>query len=78
MANGEFGHGKVYRIVRPLGIGTIRPSGGGGDVIFSKQVVKGGDAGFDKLKENDPVRYRKYPEKLGEQDIAEEVIPEYD
>lgn len=76
MANGEYGHGKIDALIRPLGIGAIRPDDGGPPVIFPRDAVQGGSAGFDKLQEGEPVRYRKHPSQLGGIDVAQHVLPE--
>lgn len=69
------GIGKIKRLHRSLGIGTITPDTGGEEIIFPAGAVYGGKAGFGNLKEGDSVNYRLYPEQIHSTSFAEDVWP---
>jgi cold shock CspA family protein len=68
--------GRIKRIHRSLGVGTIEPSDGGPEVIFTDDAVKGGQDGFRNLKEGDPVKYRPYPAEIADRQFADDVWPD--
>lgn len=76
MATDESKGGKIKRIYRTQGIGTIRPDSGGGDVIFTDGAVRGGRRGFKNLREGDLVRYRTYPDEIAGKEFAEDIYCE--
>ncbi|MDG3003659.1 hypothetical protein [Paludisphaera mucosa] len=76
MANGVYKHGRIGRINRPLGIGSIQPDDGGEPVIFPSVSVPGGRAGFDDLRPGQKVKYLLRPAEGWPVGIAEDVIPE--
>lgn len=66
------GYGTIERIYRPLGIGVLRTSDGKA-VIFTAGSVKGGNDGFQDLKEGDEVYYRLFDDKIENIGIARDV-----
>lgn len=68
--------GRIKRIHRSLGIGTIEPAEDGSEVIFTNDAVKGGQDGFRDLKEGDIVKYRLYPAEIAGRHFADDVWPE--
>jgi cold shock CspA family protein len=69
-----FGNGKIKRMYRGLGIGIIEPKDKPDEeVFFSERAVQGGRRGFERLGEGDKVRYRQYPQKIGDKDWADDV-----
>lgn len=78
MANGVYGHGRVKRVHRGLGVGTIQPNNGGDEVIFTGGSVRGGARGFEELAEGDRVRYLPYPGMIAGSGFAEDVSPDTD
>ena len=76
MANGVYKHGRIGRISRPLGIGSIHPDDEGDSVIFPSASVQGGQAGFDQLRPGQRVKYLTRPREGWPVEIAEDVIPE--
>ena len=70
------GGGVIKKMHRGLGIGTIQPDGGGPEVVFGESAVKGGANGFDNLTEGGRVKYRPYPETIGNSSFAEDVWPD--
>lgn len=66
------GYGTIEKIYRPLGIGVIK-NRENKQIIFTAGSVKGGDQGFQDLKEGDEVHYRTFDDGIGEIGIARDV-----
>ena len=70
--------GVIKEINRPLGIGAITPNSGSdtGPVLFTPAAVRGGQRRFEELAPGQPVKYRKYPNRIGDADFTEDVEPD--
>lgn len=68
-----YGTGTIDKMYPLLGVGTIKPSDGSAQILFTAKAIKDGPTDFDKLSEKQAVQYHLFGEKIADVRFAESV-----
>jgi hypothetical protein len=69
--------GTIDHVHRGLGVAIIKKDGSFDEfVVFTKDVLKGGDHAFQNIQQGDRVRFAEYPSSIVSSTFAEDVWPD--